>query len=207
MNSVIRKNLPIFDDQKWKKDLGIAMEVFVNDLDVREPRIYLGVVNIGYGWIFPNRNKAIVGLGGLIKKENFIEKFRSFVSKFGLKSLREIKGHLVPYGNFIEKPVFGNTLLVGDAAGFANPLTGEGIFYAHKSGELAARSIYFHLKENQNLEKVYGKLLRKYLLRRLKYAKKVRKMFFKTAFAFQYFPFRLFLRLFQDKIVDAVHKE
>jgi len=207
VNSVIRENLPIFDGQKWKKDLGIAMEVFVNNLDIKEPRIYLGVVDIGYGWVFPNRNKAIVGLGGLMKneRENFVEKFRSFVSKFGLKSSREIKGHLVPYGNFIEKPVFGNTLLVGDAAGFTNPLTGEGIFYAHKSGELAAWSIYFHLKENQNLEKVYRKLLRKYLLRRLKYAKKVRKIFFKMAFAFQYFPFRLFLRLFQDKMVNGVH--
>ena len=207
VNSVIRKNIPIFDHQKWKNDLAIAMEVFVNDLDIREPHIYLGVVDIGYGWIFPNRNKVIVGLGGLMKneRENFVKKFREFLNKFGLKDSDKIKGHLVPYGNFIENPIYGNTILIGDAAGFVDPLLGEGIFYAHRSGELAAWSIYFHLKENQDLGYVYGKLLRKYLLPQLKYAKKVRKIFFKMAFAFQYFPFQLFLKLFQDQMMDVVH--
>lgn len=207
VNSIIRKNLPIFDHKKWINNLAIAMEVFVNDLDIREPHIYLGVVDIGYGWIFPNRNKIIVGLGGLMKnkRENFVKKFREFLNKFGLKDSNKIKGHLVPSGNFIEKPIYGNTLLVGDAAGFVDPLLGEGIFYAHRSGEIAAWSIYFHLKENQNLECIYGKLLRKYLLPQLKCAKKARKIFFKSAFAFQYFPFRFFLRLFQDQMIDVVH--
>ncbi|MEW6722815.1 MAG: NAD(P)/FAD-dependent oxidoreductase [Candidatus Micrarchaeota archaeon] len=36
---------------------------------------------------------------------------------------------------------FGNTYLVGDAGGFLNPLTTEGIYYAIKSGDAVARHI------------------------------------------------------------------
>lgn len=207
VNSIIRKNLPIFDHQKWKNDLSIAIEIFVNDLNIREPHLYLGFIDTGYGWIFPNRNKTIVGLGGLMKnqKENFVKKIKDFLNKLDLKDSDKIKGHLVPYGNFIEKPIYRNTILIGDAAGLVDPLLGEGIFYAHRSGEIAAWSIYYHLKEKHELEYVYVRLLEKYLLPQLKYAKKVRKMFFRNAFAFRYFPFRLFLKIFQDQMMDIVH--
>ncbi len=139
------------------------------------------------------------------QKENFDKKIKDFLNKLDLKDSDKIKGHLVPYGNFIEKPIYRNTILIGDAAGLVDPLLGEGIFYAHRSGEIAAWSIYYHLKEKHELEYVYVRLLEKYLLPQLKYAKKVRKMFFRNAFAFRYFPFRLFLKLFQDQMMDIVH--
>jgi flavin-dependent dehydrogenase len=44
-----------------------------------------------------------------------------------------------------------NVLLAGDAAGFADPFTGEGIFYALKSGLLAARTVIKHLDEDEAL--------------------------------------------------------
>ena len=51
---------------------------------------------------------------------------------------------------------FGNTFLVGDAAGFASALTGEGIYPAIISGESAAQRILepsCSLERIQNLEK------------------------------------------------------
>lgn len=39
-------------------------------------------------------------------------------------------------------------LLLGDAASLAEPLTGEGIYYAIKSAKLAARIIYQGLQDN-----------------------------------------------------------
>jgi len=39
-------------------------------------------------------------------------------------------------------------LLLGDAASLAEPMTGEGIFYAIKSAKLAARIIYQVLEDN-----------------------------------------------------------
>ncbi len=207
VNSIIRKKLPIFDFQKWRVDLAITMEVFVDDLSIREPCLYLGFIDSGYGWVFPNKDKNIVGLGGLIKneKEIFVEKFKNFLRRLGFKSLDKIKAHLVPYGNFIERPIYRNTILIGDAAGFVDSLLGEGIFYAHRSGEIAAWSIYFHLKEKHSLEYAYVRLLEKYLLPQLRYAKKARERFFRNIFMFQRFPFRLFLKFFQIWISEMTH--
>ena len=44
--------------------------------------------------------------------------------------------------DFLEAPTFGpRSLVVGEAAGLVNPLTGEGIDYALESGEVAAEHI------------------------------------------------------------------
>jgi len=207
VNSVIRRKLPIFDQQKWKKDLAIAMEIFTNNSNIREPHIYFGFVDIGYGWIFPNRDKTIIGLGGLMrnKNQNFTNKFRSFLDRLNFEDPNNIKGHLVPYGNFIKKPIYRNTILIGDAAGFADPLLGEGIFFAHRSGEIAAWSVYYHLKEKYDLKTIYLHLLDKYIFPQFKCAKRVRGLFFKNSRLFQYLPCKLFLTLFQSKLLEVVH--
>lgn len=207
VNSIVRRRLPIFEQQRWKKDLAIAMETFMNNLDIEELCIYLGFVDIGYGWIFPNKNKAVIGLGELIKnrKQNFINQFKHFLNELGFRDLNNIKGHLVPYGNFIESPIYKNTILIGDAAGLVDPLLGEGIFYAHRSGEIAAWSIYYHLKGKGDLEIIYKKLLETHVLSQLRYAQKVRDLFFKASPLFQYFPFKLFPKFFQNKLLDTIH--
>ena len=52
------------------------------------------------------------------------------------------KSHALPYGNYLTRPGYGNVLLLGDACGLADPLLGEGIYYAHKSACLAAKRRY-----------------------------------------------------------------
>ena len=66
-----------------------------------------------------------------------------------MENLSHIPAHLGPAGNFMETPGDGMVLLVGDAAGFADALTGEGIYYAHKSAQCAAHAIcdFFDKKE------------------------------------------------------------
>jgi len=44
-------------------------------------------------------------------------------------------------GSFYRRPGAGRVLLAGDAAGCADPLLGEGIYYAHASGYLAAEAL------------------------------------------------------------------
>jgi flavin-dependent dehydrogenase len=51
-----------------------------------------------------------------------------------------LKGHFLPFGHFKANPGRGATLLAGDAAGLVDPITGEGIAYAIKSGHLAAEA-------------------------------------------------------------------
>jgi flavin-dependent dehydrogenase len=55
--------------------------------------------------------------------------------------LSNIRGHLIPLGGIKRAIRSGRILLVGDAAGFADPFHGEGISYAILSGKLAAKAV------------------------------------------------------------------
>src|SRR5258706_5367603 len=48
---------------------------------------------------------------------------------------------IIPVGGPLRDPGRGRVLLAGDAGGFVNGFTAEGIYYAMVSGELAARSV------------------------------------------------------------------
>ena len=48
---------------------------------------------------------------------------------------------LIPVGGPLRRPGRGRVMLAGDAGGFVNGFTAEGIYYAMVSGELAARSV------------------------------------------------------------------
>lgn len=106
----------------------------------------------GYGWIFPKENNINVGiisydhLASPHIKLNINGIFNDYISllkKSGLlpthvKSMH-MGGGLVPYQP-VKKPYADRLLLCGDAAGFINPITGEGIYYALASGEIAGNT-------------------------------------------------------------------
>jgi len=97
----------------------------------------------GYGWIFPHREKVSVGAyagrtgwpAGKLQKG-----LRCWLEKreMPLKDLRA-EAALINFDYRGWK--FGNVFLVGDAAGLASPLTGEGMYPAVISGEAAAGAI------------------------------------------------------------------
>lgn len=93
----------------------------------------------GYAWSFPRgRGEYDVGLGSL-KWGNYREQLRNYVRELSLKE-GIIYGHPIPIKprrNIASKRV----LLIGDAGGFADPTTGEGIFYAMYTGILAALAV------------------------------------------------------------------
>jgi geranylgeranyl reductase family protein len=102
----------------------------------------------GYGWVFPvGRNAANVGVGFLPKRHLGTARgaFERFVAGHAMRSLLEgahqvgpVKGYPIRV-DFLRSPTFARrTLMVGEAAGLVNPLTGEGIDYALESGQIAA---------------------------------------------------------------------
>lgn len=108
----------------------------------------------GYGWIFPlPGERANVGIGmradhirrRRVRLGEMFERFcRSPAVAAQLAQARRVGrpvGHLLPLGSFQHRVSFDQALLLGDAAGFINPATGEGIEYALESGEVAARAI------------------------------------------------------------------
>jgi flavin-dependent dehydrogenase len=48
---------------------------------------------------------------------------------------------LLPIGGPLRRPDRGRVLVAGDAGGFVNAATAEGIYYAMASGDLAARAV------------------------------------------------------------------
>jgi geranylgeranyl reductase len=100
-----------------------------------------------YSWVFPQQGGISVGTGSL----NFREiktLWQRFVERRAWKTSEAqavgkgiaLRGYRVPLwqGDLFARD---NILFVGDAAGQVLPLTYEGIYYAMKSGELAATAI------------------------------------------------------------------
>ena len=57
----------------------------------------------------------------------------------------------------LEKTYGNRVLLVGDAAGFVNPLSGEGIYYAMASGQIAAETIRESIEKRQTTQEFLSK--------------------------------------------------
>ena len=117
--------------------------------------------NEGYLWIFPKKNTLNVGMGSM-KIHNMKPALREFVNKLDLNDepLEETNAGLIPLHGPVKKFYGKNVLLVGDAAGHTNPLSGGGIPVAIYDGILAAEVIEKHLKSNyplSNYQKLWWK--------------------------------------------------
>lgn len=144
--SLVRKYLNLPVKRVW---LGIQYnlpEVF-SDLEVFFDQKLFGS---GYAWIFPHQGYTSIGCGGDLRFQSSAKLSTNFQQ--WLK-----KNKIYPKGTKLEAaPInfdyqgfnFGNKFLVGDAAGFASGLTGEGIYFAIVSGQEIAKKI---LNPNYNL--------------------------------------------------------
>jgi len=145
-NSIVAKRLGLARDFYY--GLGLETEVYVakDDLSKWDDLIELdlGTIPIGYGWLFPKENHLSIGVAGHLR---FAKRLRPYLKRL-LESYSlancEVKifsGALMP----VRKkgtPIAGDRgLLVGDAAGLIDALTGEGIYYAIRSTRLAAPAI------------------------------------------------------------------
>jgi len=116
---------------------------------------------VGYGWVFPKKEHVNIGI---------VEFRQALTPKINKKNLQILftqylqllkKQKLTP-DNFSTTTTHGGTfptcpmstltadrvLLCGDAGGLANPMTGEGIYYAMCSGEMAAKTAIKALENN-----------------------------------------------------------
>lgn len=152
VHSVVRRALSrkLYSPRRWRRGLAKALQVFANaeDLPPFLPQLtlYLGFVPSGYAWFFPTGDRVILGIGGLTcqRKGGIAQAFRWFLDTIGYRGPKRFRGYCLPYGNYLKNPAYKRVFLVGDAAGFADPLLGEGIFYAIRSAEFAAANILGH---------------------------------------------------------------
>jgi geranylgeranyl reductase family protein len=105
-----------------------------------------GALPWGYGWVFPKRGHVSAGVFQARQKK--VPRLRWYLDRFlaSQAALRggepfRVQGHLIPLGGTRETLHRGSVLLVGDAANLADPWLGEGIYYAVRSGKIAAEVI------------------------------------------------------------------
>lgn len=104
-------------------------------------RVDFAAADWGYGWSFPKRGSTTIGVGGLqAQNPDMKARLAGYLNALDMGQTAKVKGHFLPFGGFRNRPGRGAVLLAGDAAGFVDPITGEGIGYAIQSGALAGRA-------------------------------------------------------------------
>ncbi|XP_031484140.1 uncharacterized protein LOC116253458 [Nymphaea colorata] len=97
-----------------------------------------------YGWVFPKCDHVAVGTGTMMAKPQ-IKRFQSGIRqrvapKIAGGEVIKVEAHPIP-----EHPrprrVVGRVALVGDAAGYVTKCSGEGIYFAAKSGRMCGQAI------------------------------------------------------------------
>jgi flavin-dependent dehydrogenase len=103
--------------------------------------------------------------------------------------------HLLPSldtGSWKKNRVAGDGwMAVGDAAGLVDPITGEGLYYAIRSADLAARSLLSEVSEVAQKVAQYRRLLRSDFTRDLEFGSRLAKRVFLGSFLFGSVPSRM----------------
>ena len=149
--SVIAKSMGLAE--LWRRfGVGAEYEVRVQSMDPRTWWLMVGSIYspAGYAWIFPTGvDTARIGVG-VAKPEckihpkdildSIIQNRRGPVAGLGRIDITEYHYGLIPNDGVGRRTAYDNVLLVGDAAGQANPLVLEGIRYAIRFGRLAGQT-------------------------------------------------------------------
>lgn len=168
--------------------IGFGLEI---EGPVPEPdapvRIDFAAADWGYGWNFPKAGSATIGVGGVNgRNPDMKAAMARYMEIFGVEG--KVKGAFLPFGDVRRSPGRREVLLAGDAAGLVDPITGEGIAYAMKSGALAGDAAVAAIRANhppraltlyrQNLRPVH---------RALFHARWIRQIIFRRAFQGTFF--------------------
>jgi len=162
----------------------LEYEVTVPETDFirlsQEVRFDVDAIPHGYGWCFPKEKHLSIGVGCFKQSRiNLKDYYQKYLKTLGISKIldEEAHGFQIPIAprtdGFYRRGVF----LTGDAAGFADPLTAEGISNAIFSGQLAGRAIAQH---PEKAGEVYEQLLKEEILHDLKISSFLSKIFYEN---------------------------
>ncbi len=160
----------------WKKDKRIF--IFSSEIEGEEEELenFFGknktnsmILNFkkvkGYGWIFPGTTWFNIGFGGISKKLNLNEIKKIYLDFFNScldsgiipknSKLTKNKAFPVQMGGPMKKITNNRILLLGEAAGFVYPISGEGILYAIWSAKIASEVINSFFNNKISIENMY----------------------------------------------------
>jgi geranylgeranyl reductase family protein len=201
--SVVARSLSLLSPSGHRDGIGLASEVPFESIGhfpeeaSRFIHLDFGGVPNGYGWVFPKKEVLSIGIGGLDLRKK-AARLRPVFASF-LKDLEYLDGrgnesaraHPLPsFYHERQKVARGKVLLVGDAAHLLDPLMGEGIYYALRSGRLAAEAIVRSKAEGTSASDLYQESVQAQIFNHLKWAL----YFSRFAFRFTRLAFRTLKR-------------
>ena len=151
----------------------------------------------GYIWVFPRCGHLSVGICGKGEPAASLRKrLESYMAQRGLCSKgAAFYSHLLPSRGpaaWKFRRVSGEGwLAVGDAAGLVDPITGEGLYYALRSADLAAKALLAELGGLADRLQVYRRLLRRDFAADLEFGSRLAKRVFLGSFLFGPVPARM----------------
>jgi geranylgeranyl reductase family protein len=140
----------------------------------------------GYIWVFPRCGHLSVGICGKGQPASALRaRLEQYMTEQGIsKAGATFYSHLLPC---LDTPAWKRNrvsgdgwLAIGDAAGLVDPITGEGLYYAVRSADLAAKAL---LSESLDLAGVaYRKLLRRDFMGDLEFGSRLANRVFHGSF-------------------------
>jgi flavin-dependent dehydrogenase len=155
-NSVIAKSLGL--RQRQKPTPAIEAEVIVPDSVMarfaHKPVFIFAAIRRGYLWIFPKGDHLSVGIAHLKPQPGELQsRLGKVMSEFGISLDHAVfHGYMIPLYDGPQPITTHRCLLIGDAAGLVDPLSGEGIRLAIKSAWLASQAILDNKPSSYPLE-------------------------------------------------------
>ena len=204
MERNLKNNSYIVNNKAMTIETEVSKEKLPFDLD--GPILYFGVINWGYGWVFPKRDTAVIGLGGLVNQNKDLKEiFKEYLKLLKLdKYPLKVKGWPLPFGNYLDRPSYKNTFLIGDAANLVDPLTGEGLCYAHKSAQIVSQVIIENQKDTQMIPSLYNERVNEEIIKKLKKSKFYRSILWASPKMINKILVSLGAKYFHKKITNLI---
>jgi geranylgeranyl reductase family protein len=151
----------------------------------------------GYIWVFPRCGHLSVGICGKGEPASSLrQRLERYLTGRGIAWKGEaFYSHLLPSlsaASWKKNRVAGEGwMAVGDAAGLVDPVTGEGLYYAIRSADLAARALLSEAGEPAGKGSQYGRSLRRDFAADLEFGSRLAKRVFLGRFLFGSVPARM----------------
>ena len=125
-----------------------------------------GLSNVGYGELLPARGTD----DAAPSRVRLLDRLEELIPGAG-DGASDWRGHHLPLSSLRWHQPDGPVLLVGDAAGLVNPMTGEGIYYAVATGILAGRAAagVLDARPPADAGRVHRRAVRRLLARHLRH--------------------------------------
>lgn len=154
---------------KWEMGFAVCSEI-PREMIIEKNGIEFVLAKVlgGMGWVFSGNDFVNLGVGGYATEANRIFQCTKRLLAERLidkNSHFDLKGYFLPAGGRKRPIARDRIFLVGDAAGLVDPFSGEGVFYALKSSQIAADTI-----ENNKQSKDYEQTCYKTLLKEFRFS-------------------------------------